>query len=44
MKNPVVPSLTTWWRLFCGCAAFCNRMNAYADRLVAIAAYMTRLR
>lgn len=33
-----MPSLMTWWRLFRGCAAFCSRVTAYANRLTAAAA------
>ena len=25
----------TWWRLFRRCAAFCNRVTTYADRIAA---------
>lgn len=34
--------LKTGWRLFRRCAEVCSRVNAYADRLVAIAACLNR--
>ncbi len=33
-----MPGPLTWWRLFRRCAAFCNRVTTYADRLAALAA------
>ena len=35
-------TLKTGWWLFRRCADVCSRVNAYADRLAAIAAYVAR--
>jgi len=37
-----MPSLLTWWQLFRRCAAFCSLVTAYADRLAAVTATLSR--